>query len=68
MIQHKKLAGCEIGPIPVRDSPSFLDDVEVTFTHAPHPTGPPTYFAVYCLEECSSTLRLVDVGHGESNM
>jgi hypothetical protein len=64
--QHQKLAGCEIGPVTVRDSPSFLNDVEVAFTHAPSSTGPPTYFAVRYFEEYSSRLRLVDVGHGES--
>lgn len=29
VIQHKKLTGCEIRPVTVRDSPSFLDDAEV---------------------------------------
>jgi hypothetical protein len=42
VIQYKQLARCEIGPVTVRDSPSFLDDVEVAFTHAPRSPGPPT--------------------------
>ena len=42
VIQHKKLTGCEIRPVTVRDSPSFLDDVDVAFTHAPRSAGPPT--------------------------
>jgi hypothetical protein len=42
VIQHKKLTGYEIRPVTVRDSPSFLDDVGVVFTHAPRSTGPPT--------------------------
>jgi hypothetical protein len=67
VIQHKKLKSCKIRPLTVRDSPSFLDDVEVAFTHAPRSPGPPTYFAICCLEEYASRLKLVEVGHGGRN-
>jgi len=42
VIQHKKLTGCKIGSVTVRDSPSFLNDVKVAFVNATRSTGSPT--------------------------
>jgi hypothetical protein len=42
VIQHKKLTGCEIRPVIVRDIPSFLDHLEVSFANATCSTGSPT--------------------------